>query len=175
MAQMRSDGRVRWSEVVMMAAFVYQLKKKLLLHLESDDSAQVAHNVLSSFRITADSPHVGGRFLHAVSAAFGDFFKPGGFYAGLRDLTAPLHLFSSISLLPLGLTAKMRQIIAEIGVVSKADRSEPGQGTVYLLVHLSASGDSHGEEHDSEFVELPPELCHCDFMIYVGWLNEQQR
>ncbi|CAF2032054.1 unnamed protein product [Brassica napus] len=85
---------------------VYSLSK-LLLHLESDDSAQVAHNVLSSFRITADSPHVGGRFLHAVSAAFGDFFKPGGFYAGLRDLTAPLHLFSSISLLPLGLTAKL--------------------------------------------------------------------
>ncbi|CAN6915919.1 unnamed protein product [Brassica oleracea] len=100
---------------------VYSLSK-LLLHLESDDSAQVAHNVLGSFRITADSPHVGGRFLHAVSAAFGDFFKPGGFYTGLRDLTAPLHLFSSISLLPLGLTAKMRQIIAEIGVVSKADR-----------------------------------------------------
>ncbi|KAF3485722.1 hypothetical protein F2Q69_00052213 [Brassica cretica] len=31
-------------------------KKQLLLHLESDDSAQ---NVLSSFSNTADSPHVG--------------------------------------------------------------------------------------------------------------------
>ncbi|KAF3540935.1 hypothetical protein F2Q69_00023390 [Brassica cretica] len=164
---MRSDGRVRWSEVVMMATFVYQLKKKvilgeevvaskltirtnkihgailiikriiesvpevyslsnLLLHLESDDSAQVAYatieidfqsktmyledmtlfnllpfqNVLSSFRITADSPHVAEEILHSsksyrrIAAAANEALKR------FRGIYSNNHFRKIVNLLP---------------------------------------------------------------------------
>ncbi|WZZ51119.1 hypothetical protein YC2023_051226 [Brassica napus] len=67
--QMRSDGRVRWSEVVMMAAFVYQLKKKVYMHTHNNfESRDVEdnHDVILGEEVAAHIPFIGTNKIHGV-------------------------------------------------------------------------------------------------------------